>query len=170
VFLFYQAIKNAPEIEKIYRTNPEQAQLIPHTLVRNPPESFISAKIYLEETAALNSDVSSALVLWSPAGVIWDQNYTPHDTTDDRVWSGLDQIRKRYEDEFRARKYIRLEHRNISTFIEENAATLVNDLDATLISNGKRQRVFLSKGDQWILKKEGDEWKITGLTINRTPR
>jgi len=170
VFLFYQAVTYSPEIEKIFRTNPEKADLIPHTLISNPPESFVAAKIYLEEQAALNSDVSKALALWSPAGVIRDENYTPHDSTDDRIWHGLDQIRKRYEDEFRARKYIRLEHRNISTFLEEDQASLVNDLDATLISDGRVQKVFLSKGDQWILKKEDGEWKILSLTINRTPR
>ena len=49
VILFSQAIKFSPEEEKIYRTNPEAAVLIPHSLVRNPPESYIAAKIFMEE-------------------------------------------------------------------------------------------------------------------------
>jgi hypothetical protein len=170
VFLFYQAVIHSPETEQIYRTNPEQAELIPHSLIQNRPESYIAAKLFLEERAALNADVAGALALWSRSGVIRDDNYTPNDTSDDRVWRGIDQILKRYQEEFRARKYVRLEHRNISTVLEEDQASLVNDLDATLMSNGKVQKVFLSKGDQWILRKENGEWKIASLTFNRTPR
>ncbi len=170
VILFYLSIKNSPEIEEIYRTNPHNEPVIQHSLIRNPPEVHIDAKIYLEEQAALSGDVEQALALWSADGIIRDQNYTPYDESDDRVWMGLDQIRQRYEQEFNVRNYIRLEHKNISTFIEKNTATLVNDLDATIKSDGELQKVFLSKGDQWTLKKENDKWKITSLTLNRTIR
>lgn len=170
VLLFYLSITNAPEIEQIYRTNPYNEPVLAHSLIWNPPEAYISAKIYQEEQAALNGDVEQALALWSADGIIRDQNYTPHDESDDRIWVGLDQLRQRYEDEFRVRKYVRLEHRNISTFIEEDEASLVNDLDATMISDSKVQNVFLSRGDQWVLKKKDGEWKIASLTLNRTMR
>ncbi|MEE8405481.1 MAG: glycosyltransferase [candidate division Zixibacteria bacterium] len=168
--LFYLSVIRAPELEKIHRTNPYKETVIAQTLLRSPPEDFVNAQIYLEEQAAINADVEQALALWSEDGIIRDQNYTPYDDRDDNIWIGLDQIRQRYEKEFSVRKYIKLDHQNVSTFIEENMASVVNDLNATIMSDGKIQQVFLSKGDQWLLRKEAGEWKIASLTLNRSVR
>jgi hypothetical protein len=168
--LFYLAVTNAPETEQVYRTNPLHLPVISHSLINNPPESHIKAKIFLEERAALARDIEAAVTLWSPDGIIRDANYTPEDESDDRVWIGLSGIRNRYEEEFHIRSYASLTHQNLSTFIEEDSATVVNDLNATIESNGKIQKVFLSKGDRWIFRVENGEWKITSLTVNRTPR
>ncbi|MBI3596637.1 MAG: glycosyltransferase [Nitrospirae bacterium] len=168
--LFYLAVINAPEIEQVYRTNPLRSSLIPHSLINNPPEVHIKAKIYLEERAALAQDVEAAMSLWDPEGIIRDANYTPEDERDDRIWSGIDGIRSRYEKEFHLRSYIDLTHQSLSTVIEEDTATVVNDLNATLRTDGKIQKVYLSRGDRWTFRKENGEWKITSLTVNRTPR
>ncbi|MBI3871963.1 MAG: glycosyltransferase [candidate division Zixibacteria bacterium] len=170
VLLFDQAVVRSPDIERIYRTNPDKASILSSALVRNPPESYVAATIHREERAALQADVDGALALWSPDGVIRDENFTPRDSSDDRVWRGLDQIRRRYKEEFRERKYLDLEHRNISSVIEGDEASLVNDLKATMIMNDKLQKVFLSRDDRWVLRQENGEWKIAGLTINRAPR
>ncbi len=170
VFLFYMSVIKAPDTEVIFRTNPLHQPLISHSLINNLPETHIKAKIYLEERAAMAKDIEGVLRLWSPDSVIRDANYTPNDESDDRVWTGLDDIRSRYEEEFRQRTYHKLIHRNISTFIEDDMASVVNDLDAALTSQGKFQTVFLFKGDRWTLRKENGEWKITSLTLNNALR
>lgn len=169
-FLFYLAVTQAPEDEVIFRTNPLHSPVLSHSLINNPPETYIKAKIFLEERAALAGDVQAAVVLWSHDGIIRDANYTPENEEDDRVWIGLDRIRERYEEEFQLRSYLRLSHQNISSFIEDESAIVVNDLAATLRTDGKLQKVFLSKGDRWTFRKENGEWKITSLTVNRAPR
>jgi cellulose synthase/poly-beta-1,6-N-acetylglucosamine synthase-like glycosyltransferase len=169
-FLFYLAVTHAPETEEIFRTNPLHLSVIAHSLINNPPESYIKAKIFLEERAALSNDVDKAVALWSPDGVIRDANYTLDDERDDRVWTGLSGIRARYQEEFRLRSYILLAHRNLSIFIEGNEASVVNDLNAVIRTHDKIQKVFLSREDRWTFRKENGEWKITSLTVNRAPR
>ncbi len=170
VLLFYLAVINSPERERIFRTNPLQQPLIATPLVRNPPESFVKAKIFLEERATLQQDIEAIMKLWTEDGVIRDANYTPDNLGDDRVWTGTHQIRLRYAEEFARREYLHLEHRKVSVLIEETRAVLVNDLDARLLSDGTLQKVFLSRGDRWELVKKGDEWKIKSLTYNRAMR
>lgn len=172
-FFFYFSVTLAPDQEKVFRTLPAERPEIPsapRALINNPPEALIRAKVFSEENAALSKDIDAAVALWSRDGVIRDVNYTLHDESDDRVWRGLDQIRARYEEEFGLRTYVNLSHQNLSMFIEEEKASVVNDLSATIQSAGKKQKVFLSKGDRWTFRKEGDEWKISSLTVNRTPR
>ena len=170
VMLFFLGVNNAPELELIYRTNPHNDALLQHSLIQNPPESYIAAIIYLEEQAALQGDVELAIALWGENCSIRDLNYTPQDESDDKVWIGIHQVRDRYQQEFRDRQYIRLEHYNISSFTREKEATLVNDLKATIRSGEKLEHISLSKGDRWVLRKVGDEWKIASLNLNRTLR
>jgi len=168
--LYYFSVKLPPESEVITRTNPFNRPLISHQLINNPPQVLVKARIFMEEDSALTKNIDQALSLWAPDGVLRDANYTPNDPGDDHVWRGLDEIRQRYRKEYALRSYITLHHEDISTFFESNEAVIVNDLSAEILMNGKRQKVFLSKGDRWVFRLIDGEWKIVELTVNGTPR
>ena len=167
---YYLSVKLAPDSEIISRTNPFNRPLIPHQLINNPPEVQVKAHIFMEEESALTKNIDQALSLWAPDGVLRDANYTPNDPSDDRSWRGLDEIRQRYRQEYALRSYISLHHTDIATVFEENRAVIVNDLSAEIVMDGKRQRVFLSKGDRWVFRLIDGEWKIVELTVNRAPK
>jgi hypothetical protein len=168
--LFYTSIYHAPEKEIAYRANPDERPLVAHELINNPPDVIAISKIYIEQDGAIKKDINEILKLWDPNGTIRDANYTPKDTSDDRVWQGLDGIRARYEEEFRTRTYLSLKHHIVSTVVEGDRVTIVNDLSATILHNGKKQKVFLSKGDRWVFRNIDGQWKITSLTVNRALR
>jgi len=168
--LYYFSVKLAPEAEVITRANPFNRPLISHQLINNSPEVLVKARIFMEEESALSKNIDQALALWAPDGVLRDANYTPNDPSDDRVWRGRGEIRERYQREYALRSYVSLHHTDISTVFEESNAVIINDLSADLIMNGKKQRVFLSKGDRWVFRLIKGEWKIVELTVNRTPR
>lgn len=170
ILFYYVSIHNAPDREIAFRTNPLDNPLLPHNLVNSAPNDYVKAMILIEETAAISKDVNKALALWHPDGVVRDANYTIDDYSDDKVWTGIDQVRRRYQEEFRARTYYKLAHKNISVFIEGNKAVVINDLSAELESDGIKQIVHLAKGDRWELTKIGNEWRITSLTFNRVLR
>jgi ketosteroid isomerase-like protein len=108
--------------------------------------------------------------LWGENGVIRDANYTVGDERDDRVWTGVEEIRKRYVQEFSQRRYLSLAHTDASVFIEGDRATVVNDLRAEIQTDTGIQTVFLSRGDRWTFTKQRDGWRITELIVNRAPR
>lgn len=168
--LFYASVTNAPEQEVVFRANPLERALVPHELISNPPDVIAKAKIFLEESAAIAKDIDAILKLWDVNGVIRDAQFTLNDPADDQVWQGLDRIKARYREEFSARTYLALEHKIVSTIAEEKEVVIVNDLSATLLNNGKKQKIFLAKGDQWTLRKIDGQWKITELVINRAMR
>ena len=168
--LFYTSIHHAPEKEIAYRANPDERPLVAHELINNPPDVIAISKIYIEQDGAIKKDINEILKLWDPNGTIRDANYTPKDTSDDRVWQGLDGIRARYEEEFRKRTYLSLKHHIVSTVVEGDRVTIVNDLSAMILHNGRKQKVFLSKGDRWVFRNIDGQWKITSLTVNRALR
>lgn len=170
VVFFYFAIQNAPDKEIAFRTNPLQSSFIPHSLINNPPESFVKALILLEEEAAITKDLNMALALWHEDGEVRDANYTAADESDDTVWKGINNVRRRYREEYRLRTYYSIQHKNISVFIDDNDAIVVNDLAASYSDKTGLKKVYLSKGDRWVLKKFGDQWKIMSLTVNRVAR
>ncbi|MBI1820963.1 MAG: glycosyltransferase [Nitrospirae bacterium] len=170
ILLLATAVNNVPEKELIYRAKQAFLKEPGYGLIYTPAIIQIKTQILMEEEAALNSNVPYALSLWSHEGIIRDENFTPNDQSDDRVWNGFDAIQKRYIEEYRQRKYLNLVHHNIFIRIEENIATIVNDLSAVIQTKEGLQEVELSRGDQWILKKKGEEWKIVSLTVNRTPK
>lgn len=167
---FYASVTNAPEKEVVFRANPLERTLVPHELISNPPDVIANAKIFLEESAAIAKNMDTILKLWDVDGVIRDTQFTLNDPSDDRVWRGLDQIKARYQEEFKLRTYLALEHKIVSTIANESEVVIVNDLSATIISNGRKQKVFLSKGDRWTLRKINGQWKISELIVNRAMR
>jgi cellulose synthase/poly-beta-1,6-N-acetylglucosamine synthase-like glycosyltransferase len=168
--VFYLGISFAPEEERIFSTNPEHLSFLPEGLMNPPPETLIKAVQYFEKRAALQGDVDAALALWDPQGVIRDENYTPSDPADDRVWVGLEGVRRRYTEEFAARRYLSLAHTDASVIIEGDRAVIVNDLQALIETPAGIQRVFLSRGDRWTLTRGEKGWRISELIVNRAPR
>lgn len=168
--LFYLAITLAPEREQLFRANPFRTRLIAPELMTVPATTRIKAVLFLEERAALDADIDSAIRLWDPDGVVRDANYTVNDEGDDRVWRGAEGIRQRYRQEFSRRRYLSLAHTDASVFIEGDRATVVNDLRAEIHTETGIQTVFLSRGDRWTLTKRTDGWRITELVLNRAPR
>lgn len=168
--LFYVSVRHAPDEEIAFRANPDQRPLVAHGLINSPPDMIAASKIYIEQDGAIEKNLDAILKLWDVNGVIRDMNYTPNDESDDRVWRGLDEIRKRYEEEFRERTYLALEHHIVSSVTEGDHVTIVNDLSATIVDNGKQQKIYLSKGDRWTFRQIDGQWKITSLTVNRAMR
>jgi len=168
--LFFLAVWFAPEEERAFRAAPAHHPLFHSELSMPTPEDEVKSLIYMEGRAALRGDAEAAIGLWSRDGVIRDANYTLADTTDDRVWSGLDAIRSRYRNEFGARRYLKLAHTDASVVVEGERATVVNDLNAEILTPGGVQRVYLSRGDRWTFRKESTGWRIVELVVNRAPR
>jgi len=168
--IFLLAVWFAPEEERAFRTNPQSRPLLAGNLMSESPEAEVKAIIYLEAQSAIRGDVESAVRLWDHDGVLRDDNYTPADTADDKIWTGLDAIRERYRSEFQQRRYLKLAHTDASILVEGDRASVVNDLRAEILTLGGIQRVYLSKGDRWTFRKGRDGWKIVELAVNRAPR
>jgi cellulose synthase/poly-beta-1,6-N-acetylglucosamine synthase-like glycosyltransferase len=168
--VFYLAVFFAPEEEEIFRTNPERLAFIPEGMMNAQPETLIKAVQYFEKEAALEGNVDAALALWDPQGIVRDENYTPSDPNDDRVWVGLDGVRRRYAEEFGTRRYLSLAHTDASVIIEGDRAVIVNDLKAVIETPSGIQHVFLSRGDHWTLTRGEKGWRISELIVNRAPR
>jgi cellulose synthase/poly-beta-1,6-N-acetylglucosamine synthase-like glycosyltransferase len=170
LLLFGMAVRLAPDDERLFRTNPNRIPFLPADLMATHPETQVKATLYLEEQAALRGSVERALALWEPNGIVRDANYTPADSSDDRIWSGREGIRQRYVEEFAQHRYLSLAHTSASVVIEGNRAVVVNDLRAELRSGRGVQFVFLAKGDRWIFHRSPEGWRIAELTVNRAPR
>jgi cellulose synthase/poly-beta-1,6-N-acetylglucosamine synthase-like glycosyltransferase len=170
VLIFYLAVTLAPEQEHIFRTNPEEASLVPAAAMRTPPETQVKAALYMEKEAALEGSVEKALRLWDSSGVIRDARNTAGDPSDDVVWVGFDAVRRRYAQEFARHRYLSLRHSDASVVIEGDSAVVVNDLNAVLQTPSGIQNVYLTRGDRWTLVRRAKGWKIRELILNRSPR
>jgi len=170
VVLFSVAVRLAPDEERVFRTNPTRIPFLPAAMMATDPGTQVKATLYMEEQAALRGSAEAALALWEPDGVIRDANYTPADSSDDRIWSGREGILERYVKEFARHRYLSLAHTSASVVIEKDRAVVVNDLRAELATSDGVQFVFLAKGDRWVFHRTPDGWKIAELTVNRAPR
>ncbi len=167
---FVFAVRMAPDPERIFRTNPYRVPLVPAAMMATPDKTQIQAVLFLEAEAALAGSVEEAVRLWDPQGTIRDERSTPWDPADDRVWAGLDGIRQRYVEEFKEHRYLALSHDNESVIIEGDRATVIDDLHAQIRARDGMQQVYLSRSDRWTLARGPGGWRITSLTLNRTPR
>jgi len=79
-------------------------------------------------------------------------------------------VRGRYRQEFAQRRYLKLAHTDASVVVEGDRAVVVNDLRAEILTLRGIQRVSLSRGDRWTFRREGDQWRIVELVVNRSPR
>jgi len=169
--VFFLAIRFAPEEELAFRSNPNSVPLLANELTSpRTPEEQIKGVIYLEGRAALKGNEAEAVRLWDPKGMVRDASFTPGDLSDDRVWSGIDAVRERYRQEFAQRRYLKLAHTDASVVVEGDRAVVVNDLRAEILTLRGIQRVSLSRGDRWTFRREGDQWRIVELVVNRSPR
>ncbi len=173
ILLLWVAARSLPEMGRIFSIIPDYSY-IPQPyitkIVKTPPAMEIKAKIYEEGDIALRGDIDEAASLWSPQGFIYDVNLTPDDPSDDYIWRGKEGIRQRYQEEFAQRIYESLAHKAISVVVEGDTARAENDLYAVIKTERGTENVLLRKSDKWTFKKEGSEWKITGLIVNSISR
>jgi cellulose synthase/poly-beta-1,6-N-acetylglucosamine synthase-like glycosyltransferase/ketosteroid isomerase-like protein len=170
--IFFLAVMHQPPTEKLFRADPlhqflPAASLIPPTL-----EERAAAVLVSEAAAAKTTDIDMALTLWAPDAVIVDENFTPGQPEDDRVWQGQRAVRERYVREFRERDYVSLQHLNLDIRVEGNRAVIMNDLDASIRHgpSGRLEQVKLPRSDRWELRESDGRWQIVKLEVNRTPR
>jgi cellulose synthase/poly-beta-1,6-N-acetylglucosamine synthase-like glycosyltransferase len=168
LILFVAAIRLAPLEERMYRTDPAGiiiggGELLPHT-----PSDEVATIVFLEEQAALNGDIDAALALWHPEGELIDANGTPDNRSDDIVWRGVAEIRRRYEQEFAARRYVALQHERLAFTTDGTTAMVVNDLRATYVTDAGMRSIYLVGSDEWTLVRDGRQWRIQRLVVNRS--
>ncbi|MEO5989011.1 MAG: glycosyltransferase [Candidatus Eisenbacteria bacterium] len=170
ILVFVLAVRLAPEPERAYRSNPEQAAFVPASAMQEPAEGAVRAAIFLEKEAALHGNVETALRLWDPSGAFRDANYTPSDPSDDRVWNGSSAVRSRYTEEFARHRYLSLRHSDALVFIHGDTAVAVNDLRASIKTPTGIQQIYLSQGDRWTFVRGDKGWRIVELVVNRASR
>ncbi|MBI4421367.1 MAG: DUF4440 domain-containing protein [Gemmatimonadetes bacterium] len=167
--LLYLGQSRAPLGERIMRADPLGQFVGDRSLVVPSAEELVGAALVIEADAARRSDVGRALRLWDPGGVIVDANFTPETTEDERVWRGLEELRARYVQEFRERRYRRLAHKNLRIAVSGDSAVIVNDLEAVFETGGEVRAVTLAQSDRWVLRLTADGWRIVRLEVNRAP-
>jgi glycosyltransferase involved in cell wall biosynthesis len=169
--LFWVAVLVAPSLERVWQADPLDDFISARTLLPPSPEAIVGRQLVREADAARRQDLKTALALWDPEGVIRDYAFTPDLPDDDHVWLGGEAIRRRYEEEFRLRRYRQLRHLNLAvTFRGDDEATIVNDLDATIETDQQAARVLLNRTDRWTFRRTGEEWRIVKLEVNRARR
>jgi cellulose synthase/poly-beta-1,6-N-acetylglucosamine synthase-like glycosyltransferase len=168
----YFASERAPVMERVFRTDPLRQFLPAPSVLAATAEEQAGAVLVVESEAAVDGDVEKALSLWSPEGMIVDENFSPGYAGDDQVWQGRDALRERYGREFKQRRYLSNRHLNLDITIENGQAIIVNDLDAVVQSDrsAKSKRLQLARTDRWFLKQVDGRWEIVRLELNRTPQ
>jgi hypothetical protein len=170
VALFSVAVLFAPTLEQIWRLDPLGYFLPLETLLPSQGGNGAAAQLVREANAVQRQDIETAVGLWDPQGVIRDDRFTPDVQDDDHVWSGIDGVRQRYQDEFRLRRYRGLNHQDLAvTLVGPDKAIIVNDLDAVIETASGTEHVRLPRTDRWTLIREQGRWRIVMLEINRAP-
>lgn len=169
---WYVAREQAPIAERLFRADPLNQFVHAPSLMSATPLERAGAVLVAEADVAKRGDLESALALWASDGVVVDENYTPNDPSDDRVWRGAEEVQRRYEDEFRNRRYRSLRHIAPRIEVDRGTAIIVNDLDAVVenVKDGELEYVRLSQSDRWTLRLLDGRWKIVTLQVNRAPR
>jgi hypothetical protein len=169
--LLYLAQLRAPTMERLFRADPLDQFVSAPSLSPATQEEKAGAMLIAESEAARRGDIERALSLWSPEGVIVDENFSPTVQADDRVWQGREGLRARYALEFEQRRYLSLRHANLDIQIAGDYATIVNDLDAVVRRRGadEAERVRLRRSDRWLLQHVDGHWQILRLEVNRMP-
>jgi len=137
---------------------------------RTPDHLAIERVLATEAAAVSRGDLEQVLELWSDGAVIHDENGTPEDSTDDTQWEGRDGVKERYTRELAARRYRVLRHRALEIKIDGNHAIVVNDLDAVVDEQEHTRTVRLPRCDRWTMIREGGQWRIQQLELNRAAR
>jgi cellulose synthase/poly-beta-1,6-N-acetylglucosamine synthase-like glycosyltransferase len=166
--LFWIAVLLAPTHERLFRADPFDQFIAAQALVVATPEDTVGAQLLREADAAQRQDVKSVLSLWDPQGTIRDAMFTPEVPDDDRVWTGLEGVLARYEEEFQLRRYHKLRHHNLRvSYRGADEATVVNDLEAVIETGQRTAHIHLRDTDRWTLRRRGNRWKIVMLEVNR---
>ena len=166
--LFYMGRKYAPLMERVQWADPLHRFLPVHSIMGSPDPSARAAAVLVREADAVErQDINGALALWAPDGVIVDFDFKPESNREDRTWTGMEQLRARYVREFEERHYESLRHLNLSVQMRGDEAIITDDLAAVFDTGSGVRRVYLRRSDRWVLRKDGNEWRIKRLETNR---
>lgn len=169
---WYVAREQAPQIERLFRSDPLNQFVHAPSVMKSTQSELAGAVLVVEADAATRGDLQSALAQWAADGVVVDENHTPDDPGDDRTWRGIVQVRERYVEEFKSRRYRSLRHLAPRLTIDGDTAVIVNDLyaDVENVGAGGRSRVRLARSDRWVLRYRHGKWTIASLHVNRATR
>jgi ketosteroid isomerase-like protein len=165
--LFYLGYERSPQSERTQLADPLKRFLPARSVLAPSPKDLAGAVLVQEADAAQSGDVASALRLWAPDGVIVDVSIPMAPREGLNVWKGIDQIRARYLREFGERNYRFLQHKNLKIDEEGDNLTIVNDLDATIRTEGQTRHLNLPGTDKWTLRRDGEGWQIVRLEVNK---
>ena len=170
--LLYLATDRAPTMERVFRADPLNQFIAAPSVLQTTAEAQAGAILVAESDATQRGDVEKALSLWSPDGVIVDENFSPADARVHRTWRGPQGLRDRYVAEYSMRRYLELRHLNLDITVADGNAVVINDLDAVVQSKGVAsvRRVQLPKSDRWFLRYIDGRWQIVRLELNRAPK
>lgn len=170
--LMYLAVARAPVLERLFWTDPLKQFIVPTSALSVDNKAKAASILVVEADAARRGDVEKALALWHRDGSIVDENFTPKDKSDDRVWKGLDGLRERYQEEFGKRHYLSLFHPNMHVSLNGDDVVIVNDIDAKIVDSlsSDPQHVRLRQSDRWQLRYIEGKWQIIKLEVNRAPK
>ena len=125
-------------------------------------EEAVAQLLNAEAESVVSQDIDRLMEIWHEDGVITDANHTPDNPSDDRVWSGLADIRERYVNEIFPSAPSSATHPDAELTIEGNTATAIT---TTTIGID-----HAPGGDRWTFSKTDGRWLITSLTFNLEPR
>jgi cellulose synthase/poly-beta-1,6-N-acetylglucosamine synthase-like glycosyltransferase len=168
--VFYLGRKYAPPSERIELADPLKRFLPAGSVLRPSEEELAGAALVQEADAAQHGNVNAALSLWAPDGVIIDVSDSLQLDEPSHVWRGMDQLKQRYLWEFEERHYESLRHLNLRIAVHGDEAVILDDLDAVVETYGKTEHLHLPRTDKWVLRREGTDWKIERLEVNRALR
>ena len=165
--VFYLGKEYAPPSERIELADPLNRFLPSRSVLRPSEEELAGAALVQEADAARQGDINAALRLWAPDGVIVDASDSLLPDEPSHVWQGTDQLKQRYLWEFSERHYESLRHLNLRITVHGNEAVILDDLDAIVETHGRTEHLHLPRTDKWVLRREGIDWKIERLEVNR---
>jgi cellulose synthase/poly-beta-1,6-N-acetylglucosamine synthase-like glycosyltransferase len=165
--VFFIGRQQAPLSERIELADPLNKFLPARSVLRPSEEEQAGAALIQEANDARQGDVAAALKLWDSDGVIVDASDSSVAGASARVWKGLEELKQRYLWEFSERHYESLRHLNLKISVHGNEAVILDDLDAVVETHGEVQHLVLPRTDKWVLRREGADWKIVRLEVNR---
>jgi len=166
--LFFVGGQRAPLPERTQWTDPERQFIPTRSLIAKPDAAAQIAGVVLAEAdATRRGDVEGVLQLWASDGTIVDADPERVPDGSASVWSGTAQLRARYVSEFEQRRYKSLRHLNVRVRIEGDTAIVTSDLAAVFRTGDTLRQVKLRDNDLWTLRKDGEQWRIVRLEVNR---
>jgi hypothetical protein len=122
-------------------------------------DEAIRQLINAECESVVQQDIDRLQGMWLSDGTVTDANYTPDNPGDDVKWNGWSAIRDRYVSLVFPSNPTFCEHPNILVeFPDDNTAKATSDVKIGITN--------CAGCNQWVFKKQGNDWKIASLTYN----